>query len=168
MKLLLDENLSPRLVDRLNLLFPVMAHVREVGLAASDDQRIWEWARDHGFAILTTDADFVDLASFRAGLRKSSTSNSAISPCERSRTGCARALYGSQSLAETRRQAYCRSDMSKPRRAARDFTYKPALQFPKSPACFLTAPGKSWSSRAETSSSPHPARSKSGTGDRTR
>lgn len=62
MKLLLDENLSPRLVGRLNLLFPGLSHVREVGLQQSGDQRIWEWARDHEFTIVTTDADFVALA----------------------------------------------------------------------------------------------------------
>ncbi|MBI1956278.1 MAG: DUF5615 family PIN-like protein, partial [Acidobacteria bacterium] len=32
MKLLLDENLSPRLVERLNDLCPDCVHVREVGL----------------------------------------------------------------------------------------------------------------------------------------
>jgi hypothetical protein len=61
-KLLLDENLSPRLVSRLNLLFPGIAHVREAKLQQSDDRVIWEWDRENGFAVLTTDADFVALA----------------------------------------------------------------------------------------------------------
>jgi hypothetical protein len=35
-KLLLEENLSPRLVARLNLLFPELIHVREVLERAGD------------------------------------------------------------------------------------------------------------------------------------
>ncbi|MGA2600778.1 MAG: DUF5615 family PIN-like protein [Bryobacteraceae bacterium] len=62
MKLLLDENLSPRLVNRLDLLFPGLTHVRDVGLKQADDQQIWDWARDNDFAIVTTGADFVALA----------------------------------------------------------------------------------------------------------
>jgi predicted nuclease of predicted toxin-antitoxin system len=61
-KLLLDENLSPRLVDRLNLLFPGLTHVRDVGLKQADDQQIWDWARNNEFVIVTTDTDFVALA----------------------------------------------------------------------------------------------------------
>ena len=63
MKLLLDENLSPRLVvNRLELLFPGITHVRDAGLKQAGDQQIWDWARDNEFAIVCTDADFVVLA----------------------------------------------------------------------------------------------------------
>ena len=62
MKLLLDENLSPRLVRRLELLFPGLTHVRDVGLKQSDDIIIWEWAKANEFTVITTDADFVLLA----------------------------------------------------------------------------------------------------------
>ncbi len=58
MKLLLDENLSPRLVNRLSLLFPGLTHVRHVGLEQADDQQIWHYARDNTFVIVTADADF--------------------------------------------------------------------------------------------------------------
>ena len=37
MKLLFDENLSPKLVRLLEDLFPDSVHVRDVGLKASDD-----------------------------------------------------------------------------------------------------------------------------------
>jgi predicted nuclease of predicted toxin-antitoxin system len=36
--------------------------VRDVGLKQADDQRIWGWARDNGFALVTTDADFVGMS----------------------------------------------------------------------------------------------------------
>jgi len=61
--LLLDENLSPRLVTRLAALFPGIAHVRDLGLRQSSDAAIWECARTVNATIVTADADFVDLAN---------------------------------------------------------------------------------------------------------
>ena len=58
MKLLFDENLSPRLVGLLSTLFPGSAHVRDVGLAQADDGTVWSYAKDHGFAIVSKDSDF--------------------------------------------------------------------------------------------------------------
>ena len=58
MKLLLDENLSFRMVRSLADLFPQSAHVKDVGLAKADDQVIWEFAKANGFAILSKDDDF--------------------------------------------------------------------------------------------------------------
>ena len=62
MKLLLDENPSPRLVTRLGLLFPGLTHVRDVGLKQAADRQIWSWAKDNDFGIVSTDADFVQIA----------------------------------------------------------------------------------------------------------
>ena len=50
MKLLFDENVSPKLVDHLSAEFPGSEHVRNVGLTAAEDQQVWEYAREHGFA----------------------------------------------------------------------------------------------------------------------
>jgi len=61
-KLLLDENLSPRLARRINDLFDGSIHVRSVGSKQTPDREIWDFARLNGFAILTADADFQDLA----------------------------------------------------------------------------------------------------------
>lgn len=58
MKLIFDQNLSPRLCQSLTSLFPASVHVRDVGLREAEDARIWEDAADHGFAIVTKDADF--------------------------------------------------------------------------------------------------------------
>jgi len=49
LKLLPDENLSPRLVNRLKLLLPGLAHVRDFGLKQADDREIWAWAKAHDF-----------------------------------------------------------------------------------------------------------------------
>jgi predicted nuclease of predicted toxin-antitoxin system len=59
-KLLFDENLSPKLVQRLAGLFPGSAHVHECGLGASDDGLIWQYAVAQGFAIVSKDLDFYD------------------------------------------------------------------------------------------------------------
>lgn len=58
MRLLLDQNLSPRLVPALSDLYPGSTHVRDVGLMAADDEAVWRHAADHGLAIVSKDADF--------------------------------------------------------------------------------------------------------------
>ena len=58
MKLLFDENVSPRLAKLLAAEFPGSAHVRDAGLRGADDRRIWEYARNEGFAIVSKDTDF--------------------------------------------------------------------------------------------------------------
>jgi predicted nuclease of predicted toxin-antitoxin system len=62
-KLLLDENLSFRLVKRIEDLFPQSTHVFSVGLGRVPDSEIWQFARTNGFAILSADADFYELAT---------------------------------------------------------------------------------------------------------
>ena len=58
MKLLLDENLSPKLPRLLAALFPGSAHVRECGLLGKTDEDVWEYARANGFTIVSKDSDF--------------------------------------------------------------------------------------------------------------
>ena len=62
MKLLFDENLSPKLAHRLAGLFPDSLHVRDVGLKAADDPSIWDYAKDNEFMIVSKDADMHDLS----------------------------------------------------------------------------------------------------------
>ena len=65
MKLLFDQNLSPKLVNRLADLFPDSAHVQSVGLDCASDDQVWEYARLNGFAIVTKDADYNNLSVVR-------------------------------------------------------------------------------------------------------
>jgi predicted nuclease of predicted toxin-antitoxin system len=58
MKLLLDQNLSPRLVQVIEDLFPGSRHVRDVDLQAADDGRVWAYAASHDFTIVSKDSDF--------------------------------------------------------------------------------------------------------------
>jgi predicted nuclease of predicted toxin-antitoxin system len=57
-KLLFDENISPRLPDLLSGEFPGSGHVRSVGLLGADDAAVWTYARTHNFAIVSKDNDF--------------------------------------------------------------------------------------------------------------
>jgi predicted nuclease of predicted toxin-antitoxin system len=57
MKLLFDENLSPKLVLLLADLFPDSVHVRSVGLKAADDQFVWDYAKASELIIVSKDAD---------------------------------------------------------------------------------------------------------------
>lgn len=58
MKLLFDENLSPKLPGLLETHFPESAHVRECGLLGQPDEDVWKYARTHSFTIITKDSDF--------------------------------------------------------------------------------------------------------------
>ncbi len=58
MKLLFDENLSPRLVGLLAVEYPGSEHVRNVGLAAAPDPAVWAYAAAQGLVIVSKDSDF--------------------------------------------------------------------------------------------------------------
>lgn len=58
MKLLLDENLSDRIIERIVDLYPNSTHVKTLGLTNTDDQIIWEYAKLNNFIIVSKDSDF--------------------------------------------------------------------------------------------------------------
>ena len=62
MKLLFDQNLSPRLATRLADLFPGSSHVYPLGLDQVLDVEVWDYARDNGFIMVSKDADFSELS----------------------------------------------------------------------------------------------------------
>jgi predicted nuclease of predicted toxin-antitoxin system len=57
-KLLFDENLSHRLVALLADPYPGSTHVREIGLIGAEDRRIWVYAAEHEFLLVSKDTDF--------------------------------------------------------------------------------------------------------------
>lgn len=65
MKLLLDQNLSRRLLPELEPLFPGSTQVAFCGLDKSPDLALWEYAHAHGYCLVTKDADFLELAALR-------------------------------------------------------------------------------------------------------
>ena len=67
MKLLFDENLSPHLVERLADVYPESRHVSGAELGAAEDSAVWEYAKKHGFAIVSKDSDFAERSVLENG-----------------------------------------------------------------------------------------------------
>lgn len=65
MKLLFDQNLSPRLADHLADLYPHSMHVQTIGLGRASDEAIWIIARDQNYIIVTKDTDFSEYSLLR-------------------------------------------------------------------------------------------------------
>lgn len=84
MKLLLDHNLSHKLVARLADLYPDSTQTRLLGFARAADPEIWFHARTHDFIIVSKDNDFAELAVVRGAppkvvwLRLGNCSSSAV------------------------------------------------------------------------------------------
>ena len=62
MKLLLDENLSRRVVPFLQAAFPGSSQVVLEGLERASDLEVWKHAMDNGFVVVTKDSDFYELS----------------------------------------------------------------------------------------------------------
>lgn len=65
MKLLFDQNLSPKLPTRLADLFPGSEHVDAAGMGSADDGQIWDYALQRGLVVVTKDEDYSQLSVMR-------------------------------------------------------------------------------------------------------
>ena len=65
MRLLFDEPLSEKLIGLLRDLFPESAHVRQMCGGGASDLVVWEFARKHGWLVVTKDEDFHRLSVLR-------------------------------------------------------------------------------------------------------
>ena len=63
MRLLLDENLSPRVLKLLQDLDATISHVRFEKLQGQSDDLIWSVARRDKWIVVTRDADFIEMAN---------------------------------------------------------------------------------------------------------
>lgn len=63
MKFLLDQNLPRSLLSLFEPLFPGSRHVRDLGWERLSDETLWTRARAQGYAILSKDLDFLELAT---------------------------------------------------------------------------------------------------------
>jgi len=59
MKLLLDQNLSFKLVPAVSVAFPGSKHLKDFDLTREDDKTIWSFAAENGFTIVSKDSDFM-------------------------------------------------------------------------------------------------------------
>jgi predicted nuclease of predicted toxin-antitoxin system len=62
-KLLLDQNISYKVANKLNVHFPGCRQVRELNLENKSDKEIWNFAKKEDYTIVTFDADFYDLVT---------------------------------------------------------------------------------------------------------
>lgn len=58
MKLLLDENISAKLVKTLVQDFPDSTHIDYLKMQGSTDSSIWDYAKQEGYTIVSKDNDF--------------------------------------------------------------------------------------------------------------
>jgi predicted nuclease of predicted toxin-antitoxin system len=62
MKLLFDQNISYRIVPKIEAIFPLAKHISQVGFANANDVDIWLFAKNEGFVIVTFDTDYFDIS----------------------------------------------------------------------------------------------------------
>lgn len=104
MKLLFDQNLSRKLVNRLADIFPDASHVQFHELTDADDSEIWEFAKIQGFCIVTQDADFAERSHLYGSppkviwLRCGNTTTSNVEAIIRSGADTIRELLNSANL----------------------------------------------------------------------
>lgn len=61
MKLLIDHNLSHKILRHLSGKFESSVRVKDFGMEKADDAAIWDYAKATSFTILSQDADFYDI-----------------------------------------------------------------------------------------------------------
>jgi predicted nuclease of predicted toxin-antitoxin system len=65
MKLLFDQNISFRLINKIITLFPEAKQVRQLGIENYSDIEIWDYAKQNDYNIITFDADFLDISNLK-------------------------------------------------------------------------------------------------------
>lgn len=63
MKLLFDQNISFRIINKIALVYPNSEQVRRLQLENSSDLEIWTFAKNNNYTIITFDSDFFDLTN---------------------------------------------------------------------------------------------------------
>ncbi len=61
MRILLDQNISFRVINKLDAVFEAV-QVRELGLEGATDNKIWKYAKDNNYSVVTFDADFYNMS----------------------------------------------------------------------------------------------------------
>lgn len=70
MKLLLDQNISFRITNKIQDIFPGSKQVQEVGLGNLRDSDIWSFAKENEYCIVTFDGDFYDMGLIKGASPK--------------------------------------------------------------------------------------------------
>lgn len=62
MKLLFDQNISFRIIKKIERDFSEAKQVRILGLENKSDSEIWSFCKENDYSIITFDADFFDIS----------------------------------------------------------------------------------------------------------
>lgn len=65
MKLLFDQNISFRVISKINAVFPEAKQVRQLRIENDLDIDIWHFAKLHSYSIVTFDSDFYEISSLK-------------------------------------------------------------------------------------------------------
>lgn len=63
MKLLLDQNISYRVIAKIKVIYPLCESVKELNLWDQDDYEIWKFALANDYCVITFDEDFYNFNS---------------------------------------------------------------------------------------------------------
>lgn len=89
MKLLLDHNLSHRLLTTLAQFYPGSKHVADLGMSIADDNVIWNYAHEQNMMIVSKDSDFYYRSILLGAPPKVSGLGWGIAPLVKSPISCA-------------------------------------------------------------------------------
>jgi len=64
-KILLDQNISFRVIGLLTSAFEKVDQVKTLGLTDASDKEIWDYALLNDYTIVTFDSDFIEIATLR-------------------------------------------------------------------------------------------------------
>jgi len=65
MRLLLDQNISFKVISKIKNNFPEARQVKQLGIENYSDIEIWKFAKENQFTIVTFDAYFFDLSNLK-------------------------------------------------------------------------------------------------------
>lgn len=65
MSLLFDQNISFRIVKKIQQIFPNSKQIKELGLENYSDNEIWKFAKNKGYTIVTFDGDFFEISNLK-------------------------------------------------------------------------------------------------------
>lgn len=63
MKLLLDENLSRRIIPVIEPVYPESSQIALLGMDSANDRQVWAYAQQNGFILVTQDSDFHEMSA---------------------------------------------------------------------------------------------------------
>jgi len=106
MKLLLDQNISFRISNKIQDIFPGSKQVREIGLENAKDSKLWNYAKENHYCVVTFDGDFYDLGLLKGSppkviwLRTGNTSTQNIENVLRNNYDLIKAFLTDESFSE--------------------------------------------------------------------